>query len=57
MKINQLFSISFQSVLNNKLRTTLTLLGVSCWYFFHNCNYDHYYYASEQYRRWALYAE
>jgi len=28
MKINQLFSISFQSVLNNKLRTTLTLLGV-----------------------------
>ena len=28
MKINQLFSISFQSVLNNKLRTILTLLGV-----------------------------
>ena len=28
MKINQLFSISFQSVLGNKLRTTLTLLGV-----------------------------
>ena len=28
MKINQLFSISFQSVLKNKLRTTLTLLGV-----------------------------
>jgi putative ABC transport system permease protein len=28
MKINQLFSISFRSVLGNKLRTTLTLLGV-----------------------------
>ncbi len=28
MKINQLFSISFQSVLNNKLRTSLTILGV-----------------------------
>jgi putative ABC transport system permease protein len=28
MKINQLFSISFQSVLSNKLRTILTLLGV-----------------------------
>ncbi len=28
MKIDQLFSISFQSVLNNKLRTSLTILGV-----------------------------
>jgi len=28
MKIDQLISISFQSVLKNKLRTTLTLLGV-----------------------------
>jgi len=28
MRIDQLFSISFQSVLNNKLRTSLTILGV-----------------------------
>lgn len=28
MRFDQLFSISFQSVLNNKLRTTLTILGV-----------------------------
>lgn len=28
MGIDQLFSISFQSVINNKLRTTLTILGV-----------------------------
>jgi len=28
MKIDQLFAISFQSVLNNKLRTSLTILGV-----------------------------
>ena len=28
MRVDQLFSISFQSVLNNKLRTSLTILGV-----------------------------
>jgi len=28
MRIDQLFSISFQSILNNKLRTSLTILGV-----------------------------
>ncbi len=28
MRIDQLFAISFQSVLNNKLRTSLTILGV-----------------------------
>ena len=28
MKLDQLFSISFQSILNNKLRTSLTILGV-----------------------------
>ena len=28
MRIDQLFTISFQSVLNNKLRTSLTILGV-----------------------------
>ncbi len=28
MKFDQLFSISFQSILNNKLRTSLTILGV-----------------------------
>ena len=28
MKFSQLFSISFQSILNNKLRTSLTVLGV-----------------------------
>ncbi len=28
MRADQLFSISFQSVLNNKLRTSLTILGV-----------------------------
>ncbi len=28
MRIDQLFAISFQSVLNNKLRTGLTILGV-----------------------------
>ena len=28
MKIDQVFSISFQSILNNKLRTSLTILGV-----------------------------
>ena len=28
MKINQIFSISFNSILNNKLRTSLTILGV-----------------------------
>jgi putative ABC transport system permease protein len=28
MRIDQLLSISFQSILNNKLRTTLTILGV-----------------------------
>ena len=28
MKLNQLFSVSFQSILNNKLRTSLTILGV-----------------------------
>ncbi|MFI5236708.1 MAG: ABC transporter permease [Ignavibacteriales bacterium] len=28
MKLNQLFFISFQSILNNKLRTSLTILGV-----------------------------
>jgi putative ABC transport system permease protein len=28
MKLNQLISISFQSILNNKLRTALTILGV-----------------------------
>jgi putative ABC transport system permease protein len=28
MRVDQLFSISFQSILNNKLRTSLTILGV-----------------------------
>ena len=28
MKFGQLFSIAFQSILNNKLRTSLTILGV-----------------------------
>ena len=28
MKLNQIFSISFNSILNNKLRTSLTILGV-----------------------------
>ena len=28
MKSNQLFQIAFQSIINNKLRTTLTILGV-----------------------------
>jgi putative ABC transport system permease protein len=28
MKLDQLFSMSFQSILNNKLRTSLTILGV-----------------------------
>jgi putative ABC transport system permease protein len=28
MRLDQLFSISFQSILNNKLRTSLTILGV-----------------------------
>src|SRR5574342_501072 len=28
MKINQLFKISVQSIINNKLRTSLTILGV-----------------------------
>ena len=28
MKANQLFQIAFQSIINNKLRTTLTILGV-----------------------------
>lgn len=28
MRLNQLFSISIQSILNNKLRTSLTILGV-----------------------------
>ena len=28
MKINQLFHIAFQSIINNKLRTSLTILGV-----------------------------
>jgi putative ABC transport system permease protein len=28
MKVSQLFSIAFQSILNNKLRTALTILGV-----------------------------
>ena len=28
MRISQLFSIAFQSILNNKLRTSLTILGV-----------------------------
>jgi putative ABC transport system permease protein len=28
MKFTQLFAISFQSILNNKLRTSLTVLGV-----------------------------
>ena len=28
MRLDQLLSMSFQSILNNKLRTTLTILGV-----------------------------
>nr|MCU0364749.1 ABC transporter permease [Ignavibacteriaceae bacterium] len=28
MKINQLFNIAVQSIINNKLRTSLTILGV-----------------------------
>ena len=28
MRFDQLFSISFQSILNNKLRTSITILGV-----------------------------
>ena len=28
MKVNQLFNIALQSIVNNKLRTSLTILGV-----------------------------